>query len=220
MALPPTTNPGLLDSTAITPPSAAAGPVPPTPQEGLVPPVGEPQPNVSPEEQAEYEQIVDNAYSLLYEDMPTLLKSIAGGGDPVTGLAQTVANTMSRLIGSAAKAGRKFDGGTVLQAGVEILEDLASLAQDSGIHDFTPEELESATYLAAEMFRDLQQKSGNLDPNEFAGDLETLQQAEAAGTLKQLIPGAADKFAFFKPEQAAGGPVPPVPGQPRTGLAR
>ncbi|MCH8141600.1 MAG: hypothetical protein IH908_08390 [Proteobacteria bacterium] len=193
---------------------------------GLTAVQGEEQPNVSPEEQAEYDAIVNNAYNLLYENIPTTLESIAGGGDPVTGLAQTVANTMSRLVNSATKAGKKFSGAVILHAGVEILEDLASLAQDSGIHDFTPDELESATYLAAETFRDLQQKAGNLDPNVAAGDLEALQQAEADGTLDQIIPGVSEKFTDFQQVPSQNQPDLRRPsrsqstqGLPRRGLA-
>ncbi len=148
---------GLLGSTALTPSNDAPATLQPSLRGDLSAPAPQEQPNVSAEEQTEYNQVVNNAYNLLYENMPALLKSIAGGGDPVTGIAQAVANVMSRLVNSAAQAGKKFSGGVILHAGIEVLEDLADLAKDAGIDDLTDEELESATYLAAEMYRGLQQ---------------------------------------------------------------
>ena len=91
--MPPTLRQGLLGSTAITPPAVAA-----QQQAGLAAPPAPPaeeQPNVTEDEQAEYDLLVDNAYNILYEDMPTLLKGISGGGDPVTGLANTVGSIPS-----------------------------------------------------------------------------------------------------------------------------
>ena len=214
----------LLDSTALTPPTSQADSLAAEPstlnlssRRGLVIPQEQEQPNVSDSEQAEYNLIVNNAYNLLYDNMPKLLKSISGGGDPVTGLAQTVANTLSRLVNSAARSGKKIANEVVFHAGIEIIEDLADLAKDSDIHDFMPDELESATYLSVEIYRGLQQESGNIDPNEAAGDLEELQRAEADGTLDQAFPGIRERFSDFRQE-------PPTPGpelsRPRTGLAR
>ena len=212
---------GLLDSTALTSPTASPAAGPPTvnvsSRRGLVIPQEQEQPNVSADEQAEYNLIVNNAYNLLYDNMPALLKGISGGGDPVTGLAQTVANTLSRLVNSAVRSGKKLSNDIVFHAGIELIEDLADLAKDSDIHDFTPDELESATYLSVEMYRSLQQESGNIDPNEAAGDLEELQRAEADGTLDQAFPGIRERFSDFRQEPPTAGPELP---RSRTGLAR
>lgn len=218
---------GLLDSTALTPPtdSPIAGPstLNVSSRRGLVIPQEQEQPNVSADEQSEYDLLVNNAYNLLYDNMPALLKGIAGGGDPVTGLAQTVANTLSRLVNSAVRAGKKIADEVVFHAGIEILEDLADLAKDSDIHDFKPDELESATYLSVEIYRSLQQDSGNIDANAAAGDLEELQRAEADGTLDQAFPGIRERFSDFQQEPPTAGQVPTAGQelpQARTGLAR
>ncbi len=235
---PPNDRHGLLGSTALTPQSAGPATLQPSLRGDLSVPVAEEQPNVSAEEQTQYNQIVNNAYTLLYENMPALLKSIAGGGDPVTGVAQTAANAMSRLINSASRAGKKFPKDVVLAANMEVVEDLADLAKDSGIHDLTDKEMESVAYLTVEMYRQLQQDSGNIDPNEAAGDLEELQQAEANGRFDQQFPGLTEQFAAFRGQAEplplgggpAGSPLPaalggqagpqgPQPNQRRTGLA-
>jgi|ETNvirnome_2_300_1030623.scaffolds.fasta_scaffold15236_2 hypothetical protein len=221
---------GLLGTTALVPPAVATAAPQPSP-DGLglgapptvAPPAPEQQPNVTPEEQAEYDQVVNNAYKMLYEDVPLLLENIGGHGDPVTGIATVVANAMSRITDSAVKDGRKFSDGVILNAGVEVLEDLADLAAESGIHDFTPDELESATYLAAETYRSLQQESGNIDPNQAVTDMAALQQAEADGNLEQMLPGVAEHFAAkdqvaAEAEAEAGAPPPDAPGPQRQGL--
>ena len=204
---------GLMNTTALAPAAAATAAAPPS----LPPTAAAPEPpaNVTDDEQREYDQLVNNAYKLLYTDMETLLESIAGNGDPVMGLADTVSQTFSRLIDSSRQSGVKFEDGVVLHAGIEVLEDLADLAADSGIHDFTPEELESATYLAAEKFRDLQQDSGYIDPNTAANDLAQIAEAEQAGQVDQVLPGLAGRF------EGASGAVPTVPASPapRRGLA-
>jgi|TARA_Y100000296_G_C5092730_1_gene215728 hypothetical protein len=217
---------GLLGSTALTPQGdGPAATLQPSFRGDVAAPVtSEEQPNVSPDEQQQYNQLVKNAYNLLYEDMPTLLKSIAGGGDPVTGVATTAANAMSRLINSATRAGRKFPKDVILHANMEIIEDLADLAKDSNIHDFTDQEMESAAYLTVEVYRGLQQESGNIDPNEAAADLEDLQNAEANGTFEGRFPGLGAHFAGFRGQAQPTGSQSVQEGQPpnqrRAGLVR
>jgi hypothetical protein len=201
---------GLLGTTALVPPAVATAAPQPSP-DGLglgapptvAPPAPEQQPNVTPEEQAEYDQVVNNAYKMLYEDVPLLLENIGGHGDPVTGIATVVANAMSRITDSAVKDGRKFSDGVILNAGVEVLEDLADLA--------------------AETYRSLQQESGNIDPNQAVTDMAALQQAEADGNLEQMLPGVAEHFAAkdqvaAEAEAEAGAPPPDAPGPQRQGL--
>tara|TARA_Y100000310_G_scaffold38534_1_gene36108 strand:+ start:64 stop:726 length:663 start_codon:yes stop_codon:yes gene_type:complete len=216
---------GLLDATALTPPGQG-GPPPAAPPTGLLPapdsvaaPPGDQVP-ASAAEQADYDQFVKNAHKALYADVPTLLRSLSADGDPVTGLAQTVSGVVSRLVDSAKKDGKALSDEVILNAGIEIMEDLADFAAEAKIHDFTPEELESAAYLAAEMYRGSQQGKGQHDPNAAAAELENLQQASESGALEKLAPGATERFAGFEtgaPVQNVAAAAPPSPSQ---GLVR
>ena len=234
--------PGLLNSTALTPPPGAAAPValtPPPgaaapvagspaaapftpPSQGLVPPpqaAGDPEPNVSPAEQSQYDDLVKQAYNVAYDDVPRLLESIGGQGDPVQGLAQTVANLFDMLVNTATRQGVNFDQETVLNAGAETMEDFADLAKTAGLHDFTEKEMESAAYLAAELYRNLQQNSGNLDPNEAAGNLENLKAAEASGTLEEILPGVGAAVGGTNPQGVPAGAPPALPNGALTAAA-
>lgn len=174
---------GLLGSTALTPPAVAAqGPV----EQPIA--VPEEEPNVSEEEQGQYDELVGNCYQLLYSDMATTLKSIAGAGDPVTGIAETVSSTLSRCTDSATKAGLQLPDEVVFNAGDEILGDMFDLASTAKIHEFTQDEMDNAAYLTAELYRSKQQEGGNIDPNQAAADLEFLQTAEEEGSLDDLLP--------------------------------
>ena len=199
---------GLLETSAMTPaPVAASGNSPALSQLGPSPqgPAEDPEPNVTPEEQKEYDMVVNNAYKLLYSDVDVTLKNMSQG-DIVTGMANTVATVFSWISDTARRDGMKFSDGVLIAAAGEVMEDMADMVTEAGIDDPTPEQIESAMYAAVEQYRSLQQ--GNLDPNEAAGELQRLQDAEADGTLEQVAPGINERFAQFQPTpeeaQAAG----------------
>ena len=207
---------GLLDTTALTPSGAIA-----SPNAALD---VEEQPNVSEFEQQEYDQVVNNAYSLIYDDkaLPGILQSMAGDGNPVKGLADTVANVLSRLNESSIQSGRNISPDVLFAAGQEIISDLADLSEKSGIHTYSDEEMEQATLLAVETFRAIQQKSGNLDPNAAAADFEEMTIAEEQGRLGELLPEGDRLAAFGSLDDVGGAPpggaVAPAPQQPPAAL--
>lgn len=143
----------------------------------------------SPEEQAQYEQVMNNAYELIFDEktMPGVLESLAGDGDPKLGLATTAASIVTHLKQSAEQGGQPLSEDVVYHAGVAILEDLADLAGKAGIHEFTEEEAEGALYQAMDVYREL--NAGEIDQERYAGELEGLKQADKAGTLGQMLPG-------------------------------
>jgi hypothetical protein len=227
---------GLLETSALTPPTAAPPPVSgtgnnealsqlgPSPQA----PAEDAAPNVTAEEQEEYELVIDNAQKLLYSDPEVLMENVSQG-DIVEGLANTVANVFSQISDSAKQNGVKFADGVILAASGEIMEDLADFITEAGIDDPTPEQMESAMYAAVDKYRELQQK--NIDPNEAAGEFMRLQDAEKDGMLDQVAPGLSERFAQFQPtpediealqQQPQDGqqaPAPTGPPQPKRGLA-
>jgi len=153
----------------------------------------EPAPNVSKEEQAQYDEFVTNAMSMMNSEKGSkaLLKSIEGE-NPVEGLANAVASIVMRLEDSAEKAGAKISGDVMMAGGAEILEQAADLSEQAGGHAFTEEELEQAVYMAMDLYREARTQQGKLDQGSFGQDLNDLKAAEADGTLEEQIPGITE----------------------------
>lgn len=147
------------------------------------------QPNVSPEEQAQYEAFVNAALTLISDDNTEagLLKSLGGSKDPILSLASTAVNVVKRVEAAAAKKNQQIPGEIILHGGQEIVEALAAMAAAAGIHDYTPEEVEGAFYRAADMYREDKAAAGEIDEAAAKSDIEELKAADQAGDpmLKQ-----------------------------------
>ncbi len=154
------------------------------------------QPNVSPAEQQIYEQFVNNAFSAIYDEksLPSIIESLKGDGNPVEGLANTAVGVVVRVQDSAEQAGQALPPEVVFQAGAEILEDLADLAENAGVHDFTPEELEGATFQAMDLYRELK---GGADGAALQGakeDSNKIVAIDQAGRLDEAVPGLSERY--------------------------
>jgi hypothetical protein len=173
---------------------------------GPAPPTAEEQPNVSEEEQAAYESFVNNALLLIYDkkSKDSVQQGLAGGDNPVAGLANTAAMVVARVEESAEEGGQELPDGVVLHAGMEILSDLANLAGEAGIHDFTDEEIEAATYQAMDRYREI--RGDKIDGEKYAAEFEQLKQADASGELDQQFPELAQRYGQ---QQPAPQPMPP-----------
>ena len=158
--------------------------------EGEAAPEGE---QATPEEQAQYELFVGQCLKLIYgggkvnQAVLDRLKT----GKPVQALAAAATVIVDRVFTSAKENGKDFAADILLHAGKEILQDLAELAQKSGIHDYTQDELDGAFYAAVDQFRADHQ--GMIDQNAAKGELQQLQQADQQGKLGQMLPGI-EKF--------------------------
>ena len=193
--------------------------------------LGEPeqQANVAPEEQQQYDEVVRNAWTLVYGQGPrgpalqATLKTI-GAGDPVDGLALSTVTLMKRVIDSAAQNGVEIGGDVKLHAGAEVMADLAELARVAKIHEFTPEEIERAGYRAMDLFREAE--GGHLDRTAAQRDMQALIEADRTGELDRVVPGLREHFADVVPPQQAQqrpGRAPPQmaqPGMAQPGMAR
>lgn len=158
------------------------------------------QPNVSPEEQAEYDEFVNNALNLIYDEKTKdrVIERLGATDDPVDDLANTVAVTVMGLQDSAERSGRKISDDVLFHGGIEILEDLANLAEKAGIHSFSEDELEAATYRALDTYREMATQAGKIDPEALKQEFGSILQADKQGALEQVLPGigqAAQKFS-------------------------
>lgn len=176
------------------------------------------QPNVTPQEQQEYDQFVNNGLSLIYDEksMPGVLERLKGDGDPVEGLAGTAVSIIKRLEDSAEQQGRKISPDVVFHGGAELFADLANLSEKAGIHKFSDKERESALYRALDMYRAVKEKTGGLDKNAISQDFEAMMQADKEGRLGDMVPGLKEKFGGAQPgpqpgpQPAAAGPDQPM----------
>ncbi|RJF80958.1 hypothetical protein D3877_12045 [Azospirillum cavernae] len=148
------------------------------------------QPNVSPEEQAQYDQFMDQAFRLIYDQksFPQVMKRLVATPDPVEGLAAVVVMVVQRLQDTAKQQGVQLSGDVLYHGGADLLADLADTAEKAGIHTFSPQELEKALYRALDLYRTMGQQSGQLDPRPFQQDWDVLQRADKAGRLDEVLP--------------------------------
>jgi len=139
-----------------------------------------------------------------------LLKAISGDENPAEGRANAVASSVRRSEDSDEKAGAKISDDVMLAGGAEILEQAADLSEQTGGHAFTEEELEQATYMAMDIYREARQQQGKLDQGAVGQDLNELKAAEADGTLEEQIPGITEhsqKAGRTQPAEDVAGPV-------------
>lgn len=190
------------------PPAAQQGPDPAAaPPEAQGPVDQGEQPNVSPEEQAQYDRFIDMAFRLIYDQksFPSILKRLTATPDPVEGLAAVVVMVVSRLKDSAKQQGLELSNDVLFHGGTELLEDLADTAAKAGIHQYTAQEMEKALYRALDLYRTMEQREGGSDPRPFQQDWDALVQADQQGRLGDLVPQLA---------QAGGGQGRTQPQEP------
>lgn len=156
------------------------------------------QPNVSPEEQAQYDQFTDRGRSLLYDKrtIPQLenqLKADANRpeGAPPEGLASSVVNVVMRLQDDAKQNGVKLSKDVVYHGGMELIDDVADYAERKGIATYSPEDIEKAYLRALELY---QSGGGEIDQKAAAHDMNALVEADKAGETESLFPGVAAHF--------------------------
>ena len=199
------------------PPGAA----PPIQPGNLKPAEVDDEGSVSPEEQAQYNEFVTNGMSLLHNEkaLSGLLKAMKGDGNPVEGLANTVASIVMRVEDSAQKKGIEISGDVIMHGGTELLEQAAELAEKAGVHKFSDDEIESALYLAMDIYRTTRQQQGKLPTEQFGQDMQELQAAEKDGSLEKMIPGIG-KYAEQHPSEAGQPAEQPGQQSPQRGLLR
>lgn len=160
-------------------------------------------PNVTPEEQAEYEDFVDQGFKVIYsgDAFEKIVDRIAAEQDPVQGLAQVTAAVASRVLSSAKGAGKEISGDAAFHGGIQLLEDLGENLTKAGVHNYTDKDLERASYLAMDAFREMNQDSGLINQEAVAEDMSLLQQGDASGELAGMMK------KLGAPEHLQGAPV-------------
>jgi hypothetical protein len=157
------------------------------------------EPNVTPEEQQEYELFVSKGQELIYGDsFDSILERLRADEDPVQALANTIVQVVRRLVVSSRDAGKDFAGDLVYQGGSELIEDLANTMDAAGIHTFTEQELEKTLYVALDLYRDIEIEEGELDQEGAQQDWGGLQQANASGSLDNVMNALREQSGGYK----------------------
>lgn len=163
--------------------------------------------NVTPEEQAMYDQFMENAFQIvmpegdqpaqavmdqLQGNFPPELQEMLAKVDPALNpqsvtdnVAATTALIVLYLQSSAQEAGQNVPGYIAFEAGHDIA---ASLADVVGIDE---QASEMAFYRACDIYRQI---SPFVDQDELAQEFGQLVEAEKSGALDQAVPGLRQKL--------------------------
>lgn len=157
--------PGLGNATA-QPGVAAAPPV----AAPVRKPFATPKPGAAKEEgQAFYERFVENGVSLIHSEggMQAML-DLVGSGNPVEGLANALVSVLTRLVDTAKANGIEIGESVIRQGGTELFAEMADLAEEAGVHEFSKDELEASLAFGMEMFRTMSQEAPAGQPGQPA----------------------------------------------------
>lgn len=163
----------------------------------------EEQPNVTPEEQAQYDMAVRNALKIIYPEgeegaSPTVsqnvLKGLDSSDNPIMNLATTAVSLVTGLRDSAKKAGQPISDDVLFHAGVAIIEELAEVAEAAKIHDYSDKDEEHALYLALDMYRTAGEQTGDIDKEALTQQWGQLVEADKQGRVGEVLPGIEERM--------------------------
>lgn len=182
------------------------------------------QANVTPEEQQAYDEFVRNGLEVIYPQgeqaavAAPVLENLQGGlgpdelgvfegveppinpQAPTDVLAATSVLIVLSLDASAGAADHAIDDDVVMHGGIALLEELAEVMEAAGIHDFSEEELENATYRAFDLFR---LSSPRVDQDALKQQFGQIVEADRSGSLDQLLPGIGSRLNGGAPAEDA-----------------
>ena len=167
---------------------------------------GEP-PNVTPEEQKQYDTVVGKALELLYADdrLPTLVDKLKNGTDNISGaIGHTAAMTLLTISRTVESQGQQIPEDVLYAAGQEIVGQITDIAVAAKLVDPSGKEkvAEAALYEGLRVWGQQMGANGQIDGN---------KQQEAAGLLQQAgIPQDTSKLPGHGPAAAPGAPGQPV----------
>lgn len=194
---------------------------------GNAPPVDMPEdgemPNVSPEEQAQYDILVSNALEFIHG--PTsdqVIQRMASGRDPTQAIGQIAAQLGIGQIQSASAVGINIDDAVLFHAGHEVVGALVEVAEAAGIIPENDESaVERAFFYALDAFGQSAVTSGIVgkqDQDNLKGIMEDmeLRAREGETDIASLAKGAQERKPYAPPGgedvQSEAGFLPPEGG--------
>jgi len=151
-------------------------------------------PNVSPEEQQQYDAFVNNAMEMIYTDAGKVEDQILGrlstGNKPIDTLAQTTVWVVTLVEQDAKRNNMPIDDDVIFHAGREIMEQLIEVAEAAEIHEFKEAEIQGAWYNALDMYREANTgEGGRIDPEVAKQQFQALDEAAKEGRGDDILPG-------------------------------
>jgi len=170
------------------------------------------QPNVTPEEQAQYDAFVSNGLKVIYGQSgasaekaegpeasegpqdpepavrPDILNRLKESSDPLENLANTTVWLVTMLETSAEKGGTQLDDAVVMHGGKAMLEELAEVSEAAGIHDYSEKEMEGAWYRGLDLYRETATQDGRVDPESLKEQFGEIQRADEQGRMGDVLP--------------------------------
>lgn len=211
--------PGLMDSTALTPPNVGAPPDAAPPMGAAPAPDDEGSQQATPQEEAQMEQFLGQCKMLVYNPKTpqvtqAIIKSLSSGSDPIKALASVSVGVAQRVEDAANQSGEKLDPSILLQGGYEVVRDIADfstqVSKAQGTPTYTDKQVQQAYLMAVDMYRTNKQQTGGMDTQAAQQDWSTLQQADKAGQLDSVLPGATDAAKELAPVAAEATAKPGV----------
>ena len=198
------------------PPQQGGPPAAAVPPGGVVdsraPPPGGSDDLPDAEQDAQLDSFVDNAYRVIYggpsengQVNPSIAESLRAmpEGGAVDSLANTAASVGAKVASAAVEQGSSFDGvGVVLPATLSLVAELAGIAQDEQIYDYSEEEMASAAVKTGEALFEQTQELGIWSKEEFDAGVQEALAADQSGELASMI----------QQPQQGGAQAPPAPG--------
>ena len=164
--------------------------------------VQEGEPNVTPEEQAQFDEFMGNARKIIYPKddkgfrvSDNVLQGLAATKDkPMLALATTAVSIVVGLRDSAERAGQMVDQDVMFHAGADIVAELAEVAEVADIAEFSEEDVEKAFYLALDMYSAQAQETGHLDKEGMQQGWNQIVTADQQGQLAEVMPGIGERM--------------------------
>ena len=197
-------------------PEVSAEGAPPAPGEATI---NSEDGNVSPEEQAEYDEFVGHAMDLMYKDgeegaavMPEILEALnvgppqgaeEGANPAIMALAQTAVTIITKLDDSAREQGRVISDDVLMHGGVEIIEQLGDIAEAANFYDYSEEDMIGAFQQAVDLYRPKLIADGRTTEETLKAQFAELNEADAAGKLGDVLPGLGEATMGEPPVQPA-----------------
>ena len=144
----------------------------------------------TPEEQEQLERFVARSYDVIYDDqaIKPIMQKLANE-NPIAGLAEATVSVVARVNNAAEKSGNKIELDVMMEAGREVLQELADLSTSAGIHNFQEDQdsLEGAFFMAIDQYRTEMQNAGKLDQATAQQDMQQLEQMSQSGEFEAIL---------------------------------
>jgi antitoxin component of RelBE/YafQ-DinJ toxin-antitoxin module len=177
------------------------------------------EPNVTPEEQQQYDTIVYKAMEMLYSDdriVPMLEKLKAGANNISKEIGHTAAMVMTSLVQTVAQSDQEIPEEILYNAGQEVVSQIVDIATAAGIvsEEQSQDVAEAALYEGLRIWGQNMGRDGQITD---ARAIEAKQSLTQAGIEQDIskIPGRGQ--AEQPPPAGPSGQPPTQPGPPQAG---